>query len=1508
MELTRKVFWQSFFYVAAFYVTLPFVLLSYYVKFMGGSSFWMFAVAAVMAPGQGLMNAIIYFQRTKNATGEAFASLVMGYTRRLSASVAGVFKRKPQRSKTQNSISELDNKKKKKEESVHENMIVPPACTVPETPPDGCILPNDRHSRRRSSLEDIISGENTSALVTLEEHRVSGGPHEREQPHHRQQTTQPTSMTRSDKEWSENSDDEGKEEIDDEFFLEGEDGSNDGLEVSDRYSMDNLDVSDAKSIQQFEGTMEYWRLNYVEEVSGNYTQPPNTADDIAAAQRTTYRRFTTYTTQELSDTPSNFLRRNNRSVTSNDSACYSNDSTRPRRKRARNSSPGPFQNWTFGLGSNDSRSSGEAPSLLRAIANRLPARNSHYSNDSVDTGGRSAKSTPLPFFSTKKGRRRQGRRTSTDKATLKLKGLPGRTSLHSMESYDTRRSVRTAPVVTVEHKKRRDRRSSDRTVKVSSWLRDDPDAALISEEQECSPLSESTRAEDEQNGGQRRKMGSGTDSASSAGDGSHVSQQQRLANIPSPNLIDLDASPQITGGIRSGKRLASQIDTKRLAETVMFGQQLEAGDLTPRRSRRRRHSMDGVDKMISADTNALVLTAKAGDPGAVSRRSPRRHSLTEVDGSGKATVKPNGTVHQDFFSKHNPISAPTLVPAQPSGQSSAQVHSAARPSVPIPSTLPLSLPLHVPVPVATATPALSPAGKRRARRQSMDGDETKRPNVPFQRGLDDNGLVSLSTKSPKAFTGSAIAPSNRDRSHFAQNYKVDTSRPTGDAGATSGTTVSETNNSSAIVKSNGMMTASPRVHPSLSQYTVVTNATNVNNAENLHISMLSPPKSTSSLPMPLSIPLSTLPIPAPLSARKSSNGELVVPYPSQQQEEQQEEEAEKIPQEQQQQRRRRSSKSHPQLPLDIPMALAMRPPMSTSGPTVSLPSPARLGVPIPKTTPLPLPLPIAIPDPHQRRSEDLPVNPPTNPSTVPSMKLTKTDSATKTKLPSRRFPQPRPRLSLASSRRPPARPAMTGLMTRRPPVNGTAAEMQEGTTPDRPSLHQFSLNEPSGRPSLAVTKADPLKPPNSHSSLASSNVKSILKVQSDSTDRTTPTLSEHLEGIGKTGANPVALNTYPIPIFAPSYPQATTSRKSKQRVVAKAPKTASRPSVSERLRGSPQASPVGIPQDLMDTTGNPQRGQDDDGLFSLVSRSMRRIPEDSAMISPNRARPVRSADGSPGWDRIVTEPMRSFTSESPLPFISDSYPQGTVPATKTTKQKSRSSTKTGARTKGKPRPRSKTPPGARPPKKPATARTTIPAKPIRPPGLPLVVEDAPHSVNDSTLSSSGRGLRQADTFSTDGESIGRGRKPTQSIPANTETSGTPSKSTKDSLSPDRRARRPSLGETRSRSSSDNASSTGLSSENPTETDLEKKNNRPFFNRFGWGKQGRKSVLLTRSSLNYSDIDMQESSMFSSTHEDVDYDDVASASASSSNGASSYDFDYDASYLPVFDNLDNSVEE
>ena len=63
--VSRKVFWQSFWYVMAFYTTLPFLLLSYYVEFRDENYIWVFVVTAMLAPLQGFMNFLVYMIRTR---------------------------------------------------------------------------------------------------------------------------------------------------------------------------------------------------------------------------------------------------------------------------------------------------------------------------------------------------------------------------------------------------------------------------------------------------------------------------------------------------------------------------------------------------------------------------------------------------------------------------------------------------------------------------------------------------------------------------------------------------------------------------------------------------------------------------------------------------------------------------------------------------------------------------------------------------------------------------------------------------------------------------------------------------------------------------------------------------------------------------------------------------------------------------------------------------------------------------------------------------------------------------------------------------------------------------------------------------------------------------------------------------------------------------------------------------------------------------------------------------
>ena len=47
----------------AFYTTLPFVLLTHYIKFTTPDHFWLLVLAAAVSPLQGFTNAFVYFQR-----------------------------------------------------------------------------------------------------------------------------------------------------------------------------------------------------------------------------------------------------------------------------------------------------------------------------------------------------------------------------------------------------------------------------------------------------------------------------------------------------------------------------------------------------------------------------------------------------------------------------------------------------------------------------------------------------------------------------------------------------------------------------------------------------------------------------------------------------------------------------------------------------------------------------------------------------------------------------------------------------------------------------------------------------------------------------------------------------------------------------------------------------------------------------------------------------------------------------------------------------------------------------------------------------------------------------------------------------------------------------------------------------------------------------------------------------------------------------------------------------
>ena len=65
MALTRKVFWQAFWYILAFYITLPCLLLTYNLKFPTRQHYEVNLVfLAFLAPSQGFLNFLVYFHRS----------------------------------------------------------------------------------------------------------------------------------------------------------------------------------------------------------------------------------------------------------------------------------------------------------------------------------------------------------------------------------------------------------------------------------------------------------------------------------------------------------------------------------------------------------------------------------------------------------------------------------------------------------------------------------------------------------------------------------------------------------------------------------------------------------------------------------------------------------------------------------------------------------------------------------------------------------------------------------------------------------------------------------------------------------------------------------------------------------------------------------------------------------------------------------------------------------------------------------------------------------------------------------------------------------------------------------------------------------------------------------------------------------------------------------------------------------------------------------------------------
>lgn len=64
--LLKRLLFQSFFYVGAFYVVWPVMFASFMVR-PTPSNYWFYVVAAILGPSQGIFNAVIFFQRKKRA-------------------------------------------------------------------------------------------------------------------------------------------------------------------------------------------------------------------------------------------------------------------------------------------------------------------------------------------------------------------------------------------------------------------------------------------------------------------------------------------------------------------------------------------------------------------------------------------------------------------------------------------------------------------------------------------------------------------------------------------------------------------------------------------------------------------------------------------------------------------------------------------------------------------------------------------------------------------------------------------------------------------------------------------------------------------------------------------------------------------------------------------------------------------------------------------------------------------------------------------------------------------------------------------------------------------------------------------------------------------------------------------------------------------------------------------------------------------------------------------------
>jgi len=74
MKLTRRVMWQSIWYMLAFCATFPFLLLAFFWNYSSSDDYRIFVLNAFFGPSQGLLNALVYFQRS---SGKEFKDLLL---------------------------------------------------------------------------------------------------------------------------------------------------------------------------------------------------------------------------------------------------------------------------------------------------------------------------------------------------------------------------------------------------------------------------------------------------------------------------------------------------------------------------------------------------------------------------------------------------------------------------------------------------------------------------------------------------------------------------------------------------------------------------------------------------------------------------------------------------------------------------------------------------------------------------------------------------------------------------------------------------------------------------------------------------------------------------------------------------------------------------------------------------------------------------------------------------------------------------------------------------------------------------------------------------------------------------------------------------------------------------------------------------------------------------------------------------------------------------------------